>query len=1104
MCTRARFGFFIKDRMMISRRVSSGSSRTLPRHALTTAVLAALLGTPVLVAAQVTPDPNAGVHRPGVDAAAHGTPVVNIVAPSAAGVSHNQYQQFNVDQPGLILNNAANVSPTQFGGYITGNPNYPPGRSAKVIVNEVTSTHPTYLRGYTEVAGNAADVIIANPNGIRVSGAGFINTPRATLTTGVPVFGGDGSLSAFHTTRGAISIDGDGLNASNIDRLDLIARNLAVNGKVWANHLNVATGANQVGYADLSTQAIGGDGVAPVVGVDVAALGGMYANQIMLVATDAGIGVRNAGQLATQSGDFIIDSAGQLQLTGTTSSAGNLTIHSRSLANSGTLQSGGGLSVQTAGDTTNAGTLYSGGNVGVVAGALTNHGSLQSAGSIALQSAGDVTNTGTLYSAGDIHLTAAGTLSNSNLIAAANNATLRAQQGVSSGTLGAGVAGDGSLQGSGALDVATTNLLAANGRNLAAGGMTLQGSALDLSHAQTQVGSTIVLISTAGDIDHHNATLATHGALTVRSAGTLDNTRGTIQAGSLDAQAAVWRNAYGSVQTRGAMTAQIQGLLDNTHGTWISAANAALRAGSFSNNDGLLYAANDLSLHSSGLLQSTGTLYSGQALDLYAGQLDQRGTLRSDGAQTVQVAGDATLAGTTYAGAASQWQVGGTLTHTGTLAALNDLTLTAGTLASRGTVAAGLQSDGNLSGNASLTLRTQGALAATGTLAASGALSVSGSALDLHGATTRAGGDIALTAWLGDINHAGGDLATPGRLSIQAAHALNNAQGRLQAGQWNLQAGSLTNQGGQLLQTGDSDTTLAVTGLLDNANGTFASNANNLTISAGVINNTNAAIQHAGAGTLAITTDTLTNTQGHIVGNGNLVLDSATTVNDGGTLSVAGNATLTGTDFSNAGGTVVANVLQANLGGTLSNQAGLLQAKLAHLAADALTNGNGQIKALDGDLAITVATTLSNDTDGFLGSNQGVNLHTGSLNNAGQLYAGTDLTLTAQADALNRGALQALGSVNATIAGTLGNDHGRLEAGGGDGTASLTLHAASISNHAVRQPRRGLQPGRHTDQHPRRHLASGQRAHRQRGQSGQPGRRRHQQPHHHPPCRHAN
>ncbi|HUB90893.1 MAG TPA: filamentous hemagglutinin N-terminal domain-containing protein, partial [Dyella sp.] len=476
----------------------ASSSHRVSRSALSVAVLTALFSAPALAGAQVTPDPNAGAHRPGVDAAANGTPVVNLVAPSAAGVSHNQYQQFNVDKPGVILNNAAGVLPTQLGGYIVGNPNYQAGQSAKVIINEVTSTHPTYLRGYTEVAGNAADVIIANPNGISVNGGGFINTHRATLTTGTPVFGGDGSLHAFHVTRGAIGIDGEGLNTSHIDRLDVISRSLSVTGKVWANNLNVVTGANQVGYADLSAQAIAGEGNAPGVRVDVAALGGMYANQIHLIGTEAGLGVRNAGELATQSGDFTLTEAGQLQLTGTTSSAGHLTIH---------------------------------------ASALDNRGVLQSAGSMAVQTAGDLHNTGTVYSAGDLTLTSGGALTNSQLIAAANRTTLRAQQLASSGTLGAGIAGDGSLQGSGALDIATTGNLAANGRNLASGAITLQGSALDLSNATTQAGGAIALASTAGDIANRNATLVTQGALSVRSAGTVDNTGGTIQAGRLDAQA---------------------------------------------------------------------------------------------------------------------------------------------------------------------------------------------------------------------------------------------------------------------------------------------------------------------------------------------------------------------------------------------------------------------------------------------------------------------------------------------------------------------------------------------------------------------------------------
>ncbi|WP_196303671.1 two-partner secretion domain-containing protein, partial [Ralstonia solanacearum] len=40
-----------------------------------------------------------------------------------------------------------------------------PGGSARIIVNQVTSTSPSTLQGYLEVAGPRAEVVIANPNG---------------------------------------------------------------------------------------------------------------------------------------------------------------------------------------------------------------------------------------------------------------------------------------------------------------------------------------------------------------------------------------------------------------------------------------------------------------------------------------------------------------------------------------------------------------------------------------------------------------------------------------------------------------------------------------------------------------------------------------------------------------------------------------------------------------------------------------------------------------------------------------------------------------------------------------------------------------------------
>jgi len=116
-------------------------------------------------------------------------------------------------------------------------------------------------------------------------------------------------------TGGQFQIGAAGLNASNVDQVDLIARSVAVNGKISAGQsLNVVAGNNDVRYTDLNAQSLGADGNNAGVAIDVAQLGGMYAGKVSLVGTDAGVGVNSAGTIASQAGDLQISSQGKVTL----------------------------------------------------------------------------------------------------------------------------------------------------------------------------------------------------------------------------------------------------------------------------------------------------------------------------------------------------------------------------------------------------------------------------------------------------------------------------------------------------------------------------------------------------------------------------------------------------------------------------------------------------------------------------------------------------------------------------------------------------------------------------------------------------------------------
>ena len=264
-----------------------------------------------------------GNQQPIVLQTANGLPQVNIQTPSAGGVSRNQYSQFDVAEKGAVLNNARKAAQTQIAGWVQGNPNLARGE-AKVILNEVNSANPSRLKGYVEVAGKKADVVIANPSGIQCDGCGVINAGRTTLTTGKAEVE-NGELKGYRVKGGKVTVGQKGMDNSQSDYTDIIADKAEIKGGVWSKKgIKVTTGKNNVNRTNDSVVYVGDKNTDKTdrtsdtqsenqsYSVDVSQLGGMYAEKIHLVDNGQGLGVRNAGHIGASAGDVKVDSQGKI------------------------------------------------------------------------------------------------------------------------------------------------------------------------------------------------------------------------------------------------------------------------------------------------------------------------------------------------------------------------------------------------------------------------------------------------------------------------------------------------------------------------------------------------------------------------------------------------------------------------------------------------------------------------------------------------------------------------------------------------------------------------------------------------------------------------
>ncbi|WP_322080640.1 hemagglutinin repeat-containing protein, partial [Burkholderia cenocepacia] len=989
------------------------------------AMAAALLfGVPLFSFAQIAPTPGTSTH---VIQTQSGIPQVNIAAPSGAGVSVNTYNQFDVQKPGAILNNSPTIVNTQQAGMINGNPNFGAGQSARIIVNQVNSNAPSQLRGYVEVAGNRAEVILSNSAGIQVDGGGFINTSRAVLTTGTPYYGADGSLGGFNVSRGLISVSGAGLNASNVDQVDLISRAVQANAAIYAKNLNVVAGANQVNHDTLAATPIAGDGAAPAIAIDVSQLGGMYANRVFLVSNENGVGVANAGTIAAQAGDLTLQSNGQLVLTGKTTATGNLTATANSVQNSGTLAAQQNTTV-SAGSINSTGTLGAGAN---------NDGSVGKSGDLNLSSTGQLTATGQNVAGGSASISGAAVNLAGSQTAANGNVSLNAS------------AGDLNLSN------ATTSAQGALNANAAGALINDRGT------LSSQGNATL----TAGSISNQSGKISAQGPLNVQSNGAIANQGGTL----------VSDNA---MQVRGGALANNQGTIQSAAGMNISASSLDNSAGRVTslNSDGLSIATTGQLTNAAGTtaLGAQGGVIGGNGgVAIQSGSVVNRGTVSAQTNLNVDTQSLDNGSGTLSAAQNAVINAGTQLANgSGSITAGQSATVNAATLSNdAGSVQAAQLSLGatNLSNHGGTITQTGiGAMnvAVSDTLdnSSNGVIQTNSTDLNLtpatlindHGKITHAGSG-ALSISTGALSNQGGTIATNGALSLKAA-AVSNSAGTLAAQrQAALDVQSLDNHAGGYV--GADSITLKAQGAVDNRAGTLEAN-NGVSVTADSLANDGGSLKNVGTSALSVTTtNALTNTAGGTIGgNGDVSVSAGSIDNSGGSvlagqaLSVQSNGAI-----ANAAGLVQANGnLSLRAQGAINNNAGQIEANGTNstlaLSGSNVDNSDGRIAnigsgatTIDGGASITNTNASGKAGAGTIGGNGDVTLTAQTLTNAqgGQTLSGHDLTLNVANNVSNAsGVLSAANNLKLSAANAaLSNQAGSIRANG-----ALSLNTASIDN----------------------------------------------------------
>lgn len=940
--------------------------------------------------------------------AGNGVPVVNIAKPNGSGLSHNQFKDYNVGSNGVILNNATNAAQsTQLGGIILGNPNLQ-GTAAKVILNEVNGGNPSQLRGYTEVAGQSAHVIVANPYGITCNGCGFINTPKATLTTGKPIIE-NGQVGRYQVDQGSVAIEGAGLNANNVDRFEIITRSAKINAEIQAKNLTIVAGRNDVNANTLNATARADDGSAkPELAIDSSALGGMYAGAIKLVGTEAGVGVKLDGKMVASGGDIQLDANGHLSLA-QTAAAGAVDIDAKSLETRGQVYAGSRLRVKTQGD-------------------LTNQNNLVARDSIHLDSGGTLSNNG-IIEAGVYADNSRNTTGDVTLIAKQLNnggKTVIASRDLNITTTAALNNQGGTLSGQGKTTV-TGNVVDNRNKGRILGNTELHLSADQVLNSQGGlINSQGLLTANLGHLENNAGELSSLNSATL-VLGSLDNLTGLVMAGkNLDiTNTGAINNRGGELSSQGVMTVRTASLDNSNKGT--VAANGKL----------LVSATGAVNNAEKGLLASRAAEVEFDAASLN----NAKGTLQGEGLVTVDVSGDIDNQGGSIIAKDAKLSVfatnldnrGGVLSSvkaaleartTGVLKNGYDVNRQGGTIQAQGLsirALAGLFNDG-------------GRIAAQ-----AGDVVVTNAAADIN---NRNGGIYATgKVWITGrgMDNSGGGQVSASRIDFDLSGALNNNAGIIESqDSLDILAASLSNQKGQLRTLGQNSTTVfKIGGLFDNNDGTLETASNDVGFNTGSVQNVGGKLLHTGLGLFGISQANLGQAGGQLVTYGNLTVTAdrwtnSTAIQAGHLVVNVDQLTQTATGQLLSTDSMVGRGSNWRVDGLIGSDGAIdLQ-----LTGD--YTGNGRLSSL-GTLGLKAALISLEQNGSIAGGGNTTVVVDGVLNSYGRLTSAADLSVTA-ATLNNYGTLGSAGALGVST-GDLLNEHGLIFSGG-----NTSLRVNSLTN----------------------------------------------------------